>query len=120
MKNIIKSLTIILVITSFSLETFSQFDTVRTNLISFVPQYVINKALRVDYEKNIQNNHWLLLAPQFYVNENTGNENYSDLHNGNYKRLTGFGLDVYHKIYANKNHLPVEHILDTDSTINTN
>lgn len=39
------------------------------SIISIVPQYLIMNGIRVDYDKKIRDQHWLQIAPQFYLSE---------------------------------------------------
>lgn len=71
-------------------------------IYSFVPQYLINNGLRVDIDKQIANRHFVQVCPQFYLREKSNDDESSGgMHS--FTRLTGAGLNVYHKIFANEN-----------------
>lgn len=59
------------------------------NAIAIVPQYATISGFRIDYERRIINNDkWLLFAPQLYLNKN-GNQGFNE--------MTGYGMNVYYK-----------------------
>jgi len=76
--------------------TKAQNDSARNHLM-IVPSYATFNALKIDYEVNIKNNHWIQLSPQYYFGkaEFFGND-HSDY---KFLNLTGFGLDINHKVY---------------------
>ena len=69
------------------------------HMISFVPQYLLNNGLRVDYDIRISGQHWLQFSPMVFYRENktVNNERYYDLN-----RLSGAGIHAYHRFYPQK------------------
>ena len=63
------------------------------NAVSIVPQYAAISGIRIDYERKIKNDRWLLFAPQLYLNKD-GNSNYGE--------MTGLGMNVYYKLYLSQ------------------
>ncbi len=97
MKYFLISLTILV---AFQTEIFAQSEPAKKdveqikNTISLVPQYAFISGLRIDYERKLKNDdHWLVLAPQMYLNTN-GNNGFND-----YDQMTGFGMNVYFKMF---------------------
>jgi hypothetical protein len=68
--------------------------------IGFVPQYTISGGMRFDIDRSISktSNQWLILSPQVFML--SGSRYGHEL-----EELTGFGLDVKHKIYLKPNSL---------------
>jgi hypothetical protein len=92
--------------------------------VSFVPQYLIQNGIRIDYDLKIKDHHWLQVCPQFYLREK--NVSAPDGYYGNYdydpniyyednsddesyfNNLLGGGLNLYHRYYPGnsfKNHM---------------
>lgn len=80
----------------------AQTDSSRFKVMSFVPQYLINNGIRIDYEVRIKNNSWIQFCPQFYLTEKGSRYNNGD----NYNEVAGVGMFAYHKIYLNKSNSP--------------
>jgi len=78
--------------------TFSQDENKNKNIYSFVPQYLINRGIRVDVERKISGRHYIQICPQFYLSEKENKEFVIDKNQFNY--LIGGGLNVYHKIFT--------------------
>ena len=74
----------------------------RSKVMSFVPQYLINNGIRVDYEIKIKNNNWIQLCPQFYLTEKGSHTN----NNTDYNEVAGVGVFAYHKIYLSNSDSP--------------
>jgi hypothetical protein len=74
-----------------------QLDYEPSKLIAFVPQYLINNGIRIDYDIRIKNNHWLQLAPQFYLREK--GESSPDQSTEDFTQLYGGGLYLHHRRY---------------------
>ena len=74
-----------------------------TMIFSLVPQHLIVNGLRFDIEMNINNtNNWVLIAPQFYLNHKDYNrDNFPSYYrkNNDYDIMSGYGIDIYHKIF---------------------
>lgn len=70
------------------------------SIISIVPQYLIMNGIRVDYDKKIRDQHWLQIAPQFYLSEKKPAKDY---HIPKFNNLLGTGLNLYHKYYPSAN-----------------
>lgn len=94
MKKIILLLTFILIF----INAFSQDEEKKETIYSFVPQYLINRGIRVDIEKQLSGRHFLQICPQFYLSEKDEDSFLQD--NNQYSFLIGGGLNVYDKIYA--------------------
>lgn len=70
-----------------SLDEFEGFN----NAVYIVPQYTAISGIRVDYERKLKDSkQWLLFAPQIYL-DNDGNDEYY--------QMTGFGMNVYYKLF---------------------
>lgn len=84
------------------------------NVLAIVPQYAIFKGIRIDYERKLKSDkHWIVIAPQFYLDINNPNYYYSGSDYGVYTSMTGIGLNMYYKtiVYQSKkgnanSHLP--------------
>ncbi|KAF5076535.1 hypothetical protein DSECCO2_160020 [anaerobic digester metagenome] len=97
----IVSIAMLLACTStFGQQSDTAPDSLRaSSMISFVPQYLINNGIRVDYDVRLSGNKWLQLAPQFYLREEGSDaitQNDEDYYN-----LIGTGLHVYYKNIPN-------------------
>lgn len=88
---------ILFVFTNITL-AFSQSEISNKTIYSFVPQYLINRGIRVDIEKKIAERHYLQICPQFYLSEKEDKEFLVDKNQFNY--LLGGGLNIYHKIFT--------------------
>jgi len=66
--------------------------------LGFVPQYTISGGLRFDIDRSISktSNQWLIISPQVFML--TGMK-----YDHDFEQLSGFGLDVKHKIYLKPN-----------------
>jgi len=64
-----------------------------------VPQYLINRGIRIDIEKQIMPRHVLQLCPQFYLGEKKESAEFFKEEN-RFNYLIGGGLNVYDKIFA--------------------
>jgi hypothetical protein len=84
-------------ILSFS-QAFSQEEQTRESIYSFVPQYLINRGIRVDIEKKLTQRHFLQICPQFYLSEKEEDTFLNSTNQFSY--LIGGGLNVYDKIFA--------------------
>jgi len=110
MKKII--LILILLVFTFANQSFAQKDTLKLkgSIYSFVPQYLINHGIRLDYERQITPQSFIQFCPQFYLGEKKS-RNSSDLYyeessnDDDFNNITGFGINIYHKIFANQNFL---------------
>lgn len=70
------------------------------SIISIVPQYLVMNGIRIDYDKRIGGQHWLQIAPQFYLSEK---KPASDYDIPKFNLLLGTGLNLYHKYYPSAN-----------------
>ena len=95
--------TVFIILIIAIIPAISQTDSSRNKVMSFVPQYLINNGIRVDYELRIHKNNWLQLCPQFYLTEKGSN---STSNSDNYNEVAGVGIFAYHKVYLNKRKLP--------------
>lgn len=92
-------------------ETTAQNDTTKLQgmIYSFVPQYLINHGIRLDIEKQITPRSFIQICPQFYLGEkkeyNTNEVYYNDMsyEEDEFNDVIGGGINIYHKIFANKN-----------------
>jgi hypothetical protein len=66
--------------------------------LGFVPQYTISGGMRFDIDRSISkiSNQWLIISPQVFML--SGNRFRHD-----FKELSGFGIDVKHRIYLKLN-----------------
>lgn len=112
MKKIILLISIITIL--IANDTFAQKDTVKIDgmIYSFVPQYLINRGIRLDIEKQITPRSFIQICPQFYLGErndySSSDINYDDYYyydENEFNKVTGGGLNVYHKVFANTNFL---------------
>lgn len=74
--------------------------------LAFVPQYLINKGVRIDFDYILKNSkHVLSFSPQIYYDKNE--INYSNFpgnyYENEYEHLNGFGVGIHHKIRINSN-----------------
>ena len=76
----------------------AQEETSRETIYSFLPQYLINRGIRIDVDKQIGRRHYLQICPQFYLSEK--HEGDLVLDKNKYSYLIGGGLNLYHKIFA--------------------
>jgi len=61
--------------------------------IGIVPQYAISNGTRIDLDFRLnRKGHWLVLAPQFYLN--VGNSDMWD-----FEEMVGAGIEVQHKLF---------------------
>lgn len=79
------------VILTFS--TISGQETQYKNHLFFVPQYLFQKGLRLDYETRLSPKNWLQICPIFYAGEESKNDFYE------FDQIVGAGLSLYHKYY---------------------
>jgi len=84
------------------MELYGQQDEVATKhepskLVAFVPQYLIQNGIRIDYDLKIKDNHWLQLAPQFYLREK--GESSPDQSSEDFTQLYGGGIYLHHRRY---------------------
>jgi len=93
----------------FTNHSLAQNDTTKIKglVYSFVPQYLINNGIRIDVEKQITSRTFIQFCPQFYLGEkksrNTNMYYEGSYDNDDYNKITGGGLNIYHKIFANTN-----------------
>lgn len=88
---------------------FAQKDTVKIDgmIYSFVPQYLINKGVRLDIEKQITSRSFIQICPQFYLGEqkdyNSTDIFYNDVSydEDDFNSVIGGALNIYHKVFAN-------------------
>ena len=71
-------------------------------MISFVPFYLVTNGIRIDFDRKIKENHWLQIAPQFYLREHGDNDPGDYYNNRRFTNLVGAGLHLYHRVYMNK------------------
>jgi hypothetical protein len=79
--------------------------------IAWYPQLMAIRGLRADIDVHLgKSKSWLIFAPQYYLakrHAGTYYENYDDYNSSNaYKRLEGYGLELYHRIYVANNLTP--------------
>lgn len=103
----------IIISTLFYSELKAQKDTTKLDgvIYSFVPQYLINRGIRLDIEKQITPRSLIQICPQFYLGEqkdfNTNDIYYNDIsyNEDDFNKVIGGGINIYHKIFANSNFL---------------
>ncbi len=94
MKNFIFFLLLVLTF----LDATPQEEKNRETIYSFLPQYLINRGIRIDIDKRLTGRHYLQICPQFYLSEKDEDSFLIDKNRFSY--LIGGGLNLYHKIYA--------------------
>jgi hypothetical protein len=92
-------LTALLITTSFIVAS-SQPDSLinKKKIYSFVPQYLINRGIRVDFERKISDKSYIQVCPQFYLSEKEGKDFVQSSNQFDY--LIGGGFSIYHKIFT--------------------
>jgi hypothetical protein len=65
--------------------------------ITVLPLYTFEHALRVDFDINIKKNNWLVIGPHYFTGKESSYELFMDLPNEG--DLTGYGVDLLHKIF---------------------
>ncbi|MDP2423069.1 MAG: hypothetical protein U1C46_03010 [Bacteroidales bacterium] len=91
---------VLLIVVNTPVNTYCQVEQTslaKHSMISFVPQFLINNGIRIDYDRRLNEKHWLQLAPQFYLREHSVTPD-NDVTN-KFNRLVGAGLHVYHRFY---------------------
>jgi len=73
-----------------------------SRLISFSPQYLINNGIRLDYERKISSNKWLVVAPQLYLAEKKSRSAEDNVGRDDFNLMAGAGLSLALKNYALK------------------
>lgn len=69
----------------------------KTTGIGVVPLYAISNGMRVDLDLRLNDkNHWLVIAPQVYVSNNSNLD-------WDYNSMTGVGIELQHKIFLDRN-----------------
>lgn len=97
MKKIFLILPLLTVMVSFVLAQENEAFNPRTGF-GFVPQYAISGGMRFDFDRSISksSNQWLIISPQVFVLSGIK-------YNHDIEQLTGFGIDVKHKIFLAPN-----------------
>lgn len=80
------------------LNVYPQEEKNKETIYSFLPQYLINRGIRIDIEKQIGPRHYLQICPQFYLSEK--DEDNFTLDKNKFSYLIGGGLNIYHKIFT--------------------
>jgi len=80
------------------LNVYPQEEKNKETIYSFLPQYLINRGIRIDIEKQIGPRHYLQICPQFYLSEK--DEDNFALDKNKFSYLIGGGLNLYHKIFT--------------------
>jgi len=106
----------LLILTFFfaGLISYAQEDSLPKKIISFVPQNLIKRGIRVDYEFKIKERQWLQICPQFYLGDRnyklddyqyySGSTMNNGLDNEDYNSIVGAGISIYHKYYPIQKH----------------
>jgi hypothetical protein len=97
-----RKIQIILLILLSASSIYAQDIEKKKTVYSFVPQYLINRGIRIDVEKHIKNNHVIQFCPQFYLSERDEDDFFNNTNKYNY--LIGGGMNVYHKIFASSDY----------------
>lgn len=108
LKTYLKAQLIIVLFCSMAFLSTAQEES-RSVIISGVPQYVINRGLRIDFEKKLpMNRQWLILSPQYYMGwvDRTSDNFQTQNPTTDGDSLFGFGLDISHKIFLVQRDLP--------------
>ncbi|MFC2086555.1 hypothetical protein ACFLSA_00100 [Bacteroidota bacterium] len=85
---------------AFSISVNSQEKTSVNRVISFVPQYIIKKGIRVDFERDLAGSNRLLLGPQLYLSEKNNSDDYY-IDEDEYNLLFGAGIVALVKNFRN-------------------
>ncbi|PIF06430.1 MAG: hypothetical protein CSA36_01715 [Draconibacterium sp.] len=102
----------LLIIPGLAYSQISEPENEKNFSLGIVPQYAIVSGFRVDLDFKLNDkNHWILVAPQLYINNNS-----TVLHN--YNNMFGAGLELQHKIYLKKNLEKVNFYLAYGPTFN--
>lgn len=86
-------------------------------IVSICPQYTFVNGMRFDIEYNLKNKkQWIGIAPQLYYSDNgnvfegifqyDSNDEYNSNSGGDFDTLSGFGIEVYHKIFLLEENKP--------------
>jgi len=79
-------------------QTEPDSSTFHKHKFAFVPQSLIYKGLRFEYERHIKDRNYLTVSPQFFWRENPETDSVIIQNSTYYKSLYGAGLDVLHTI----------------------
>lgn len=110
MKKIKRIITLLLILTN-TVNSFSQEET-KNIIFSISPQYIFVNGMRFDVEYKLKNS-WLGVAPTIYYS-NSGEffdgyyeyDYYSNNYQPSYDTITGFGVELCHKFFLQKNETP--------------
>ncbi|MBN2520843.1 MAG: hypothetical protein JXB17_10090 [Bacteroidales bacterium] len=69
-----------------------------SKIISFTPQYMINRGLKMNIERKLNECKWIQISPELYF-ANNNNSNGGD----HYNELIGAGISVHKKLFFNQN-----------------
>jgi hypothetical protein len=79
--------------------------------IAWCPQLMAIRGLRVDIDIHIgKSKSWLVIAPHYYLAKRHADiyyDEYDDYSSSaSYKKLEGYGLELYHRIYVTNSYTP--------------
>lgn len=83
----------------------SKFDTLnRKSIISFSPQHLIKRGIRIEFERKLTENKWLVIAPSLYFAQKENKQDYDDYYyDDTYNLLLGAGIAPYLKSFVRQN-----------------
>ena len=82
----------------------SQFDTLnRKKIIGFCPQYLAKYGIRIEMERKLSPNKWLVIAPALYFSEKQDRPDEYSYDNNSFSLLAGLALSPSLKIFARPN-----------------
>ncbi len=85
----------------FVTSTLSAQERPLTRAIMMSPQYVLNNALRFEFDFKLDStNNWLIIAPQFYQKHKDSDD---ALNHREYNQMIGAGVDILMRNYLLKN-----------------
>ena len=78
---------------------------------SWVPQNLIRHGLRIDFDIRLKLSHWLVIAPQVYLDHRYagpygGGSTWDRDEDYYYEEMYGYGLELHHRIYLKNNNYP--------------
>ena len=71
-------------------------------LVSFSPQYLFNYGIRVDFERKISDNKWLVVAPQIYLAEKKVSYDNDEINYNDFNSVLGGGIALSVKNFVTK------------------
>lgn len=76
----------------------------KTFSIGLSPFTATKAGLQIEFDLRLKNNHWLAIAPQFYMDKN--GYYFDSWYISSIESMYGLGIDVQHRIYLRNRRLP--------------